>query len=315
CSTSSTSRTEPRAPTDIRLLLRGSVRDVELVLHGAGGTVFEMRGAAFSLLPAVVFPDGFHPIGGEFLRENVVDGRLAGTLAVSGLEGELVLEAASFSRAAATVSASVDWTQPAPSFRNGLVEAPSVVTVPDGASRLSLLLEPDRAAGRDDEAWVAVFGPHDERLAVLRLRPGEVATLATPWAGDYVVAPLSGRVVVGADRLSSDFEPRPLALERTHAPAQPSRSGMDVRNETVEPRGVPFAVAFEPARATLFGCPDAFLRLDHAGDAIAVQDGRRAPDLLRASALLGDGGLTVASHAAPRGCTPAAFVITAYLRG
>lgn len=331
-----------RAPAHLRLLLQGSYEDLDVRVVGDGGPVLVAEHPSDGVgSPPVVTLD-LQEIPSEGYGENVRDGLLTAKVVAADFEGVLLLEAESFSRArppAGDVQATAD----EPRFTFGVLpDQPVSFQVRSGAERVFLFQERDGEAddaapaneaceaefGAPDEcppgAIVALFGPDDERVAIVQVPADRtVAISVAPFgAGEWVAVLLHGAASLGTDLVPADFELHPLEVRAAFSPSAPaSDSGGEYARseEGAAVSGIPFRAAIGQGSDPFGGlpllasCGPASLSLLQDGETIAAwgySSGESdVPELLM------DGGeLTVAYDDFGPGCPQAILAIEGYVR-
>jgi len=311
-----------RAPTSLALLAEGGFNSLRITLRSGNETVLH---ADLAGGPAVPFFDGLTDVQATSAPEKARDGHLDGTLVVDGLQGAIVLEAGVLSLAA---PAGQDRVSPAawpPPFTYGKLPAvPVAFQVASAATEVRLA-----SAATDGDAWVALFGPGDERLATVQVAPHQPVAVELPGAGTYVAAVLEGNLTLGADAAPADFSLVPLSVSTIDLPeSTASPDGYGQSNATLTPDAAT-GVVFDarPAQADMVGavpafglaCGDESLRLLRGGpdgEAVAAWGPGWADPTLRAGALLANGPMTVWSDSTgnPSGCPHEVVRFVAYHR-
>ncbi|HEX2065261.1 MAG TPA: hypothetical protein VHI93_00470 [Candidatus Thermoplasmatota archaeon] len=293
-----------RAPTSLRLLAAGEHTSLEVELRSPSGPVLSATSGGFSTLrslgPALV------EVESEFHRENVRDGHLAGHVRAQDIEGVVLLEAASFSRAEPPALDAAP-TRASPRFSYGhLPDVPARFQTGPRASQLLLHGNPTLDGNR---TWVGLFDGHGRRLGTVPVEVG--ATLAVPVAASttYVVALLRGNATLGADAAPSDFELHPLRVRAQTLPAEGAGRGGEYGQGAVDADGGGvFAVEpvlVSPGSGTLpffdpfvNGCLEGTVRVAQGNETLGHWDGRAlqrfaSPDPGDAALRVRDGPLRV----------------------
>jgi hypothetical protein len=335
-----------RAPSAIRILEHAATfQDLQVVVSGRDGVVYEVD---LNGNPPVLPGDSVLP--GEGFPENVRDGELTVTMRSSSFRGTLLLEAASYSRAAVD-GGGAHPASGVPRFTYGLLpDQPVSFEVREGAKQVYLWVEaggPSQAttsssrpssstacAARssagcgDDRPAVALFGPHDERVATVLVPANGTVAVPVREAGKWVAVLLRGEATLGADAVPGDFELHPLGTVQATTPSASAGGSDGSYGESREPlavQGVPYHLdaAFEYPGATfvgfpgftLTGCGDPTLAVLRAGETVAawgyatVADPDWEPDLY-----LGDGALEAAHSDYGDACGRLVAVVTGYER-
>jgi hypothetical protein len=337
-----------RAPAALRVVERAaSYQDLTVSVTGRDGVVHSVDTTGNQ--PPFPAYDGVVP--GETYPENIRDGALAATVHASQFEGTLLLEAESFSRAAVD-DGGAHASRDVPRFTYGrLPDGPVSFEVRDGARQLYLWIEANgtsqtastspspsqsqracdahslASSCRDLRPAVALFGPHDERVATVILPAGQTFAVPVHQAGKWVAVLLRGEATLGADAVPGDFELHPLDTAEAATPAQ-AAGGSDgsygEQREALAVAGVPYhvdVVQQYPGSNTPFGLPD--FGVADCGSSLAVLSGGETiaawgytgvtapswdPDLYL-------GGALEAVHADSGGaCGRLAAVVTGYQR-
>jgi len=179
-------------------------------------------------------------------------------------------------------------------------------------------------AGYDGDAWVALFGPGDERVATVDVPPGHSAIVHVEHPGRYVAALLAGNASVGADAAPSDFALTPARVSATDLPAaSASPDGYGQSNATFTPdagTGVLFdarpVVVFTVSTLPSLACGDEALRLLEGETPLAAWHWQWGAPVVPAGALLHGGPATAWSDSTgnPSGCPHEAIRFLAYHR-
>lgn len=291
-----------RAPTELRVIGNDATfQDLSILVTGRGGVVYEVE-----LGPNT--PVGFTQFSivlpGESYPENVRDGELRVEMHSSAFDGTLVLEASSFSRATVD-DGGAHATLDVPRFTYGaLPDAPVSFEVREGATQVYLWVEDSSsetstassrgsssacsarsstaAACKDERPAVALFGPHDERVATVLVPVKGTVAVPVPEAGKWVAVLLRGDATLGADAVPGDFELRPLDTVDASTPSGAAGGSDGSYGESREPlavQGVPFHVAYVreyagsgiPAVPELgLGCGEGTLAILRDGETIAA---------------------------------------------
>lgn len=333
-----------RAPTDVLLYVHASFESLDVRVQGRSGPVLEV--STGSSVPFAGVYSG--PMRGEAYPENVRDGELVAHVEASAFEGDVVLEAASYSRAR-PAEAAATWTGEVPRFTYGdLPDHPVAFDVHRDAVRLYLWQERGEVAdgaaceaeGGDadacgpEDAHVALFGPDDRRVATVAVPPDRVVALPVHEPGSWVAVLLGGEATLGADRVPGDFELHPLDVGQQTFPGGAAGSddgSYEEERSAVRLDGVPYRVhAVElsgtgtgpvlDARPLVLGtCTSGALALLHGGETIGAWGydslgSVRAPEQQDPSLLLGDGPLEVAYGDHGPGCDRPGVAFDTYRR-
>ncbi len=264
-----------RAPLTLRLLASHSYNGLTVQVHGAKGLVLAAEGAGGEAmpLPGFPFPPSLEEVAATFYPENLVDGRLNVTLTAEGLEGAVILESWSYSRALPLAPPVAALPLASPAFLYGpLPDRPVMFQVHPQAKALLLQLEGNLSDGRDAPARnasaevpagsVMLFDAADRPLGVIAVPAGAVVSLPVTGGGAFVAVARSGTILLGADRAPADFELHPLETWEDWQPPQPAGTGDEYTQATweVPVQGVLYGVASDETYGTLptvglFGCP------------------------------------------------------------
>jgi hypothetical protein len=326
-----------RAPSHLRLLLQGSYADLDVRVVGAGGPVLVAEAPSGGFGPPVVAL-GLDEIPSEGYGENVRDGLLTAKVAAGDFEGVLLLEAESFSRARPPAAA-VEALEGEPRFTFGVLpDQPVSFQVRAGAERIYLFQERDggspaepaceaaEAPGLDGDcppgAVVALFGPHDERVAIVEVPADGVVAVRSVGAGEWVAVLLSGEASLGTDLVPADFELHPLEVEVAFTPeSHASGRGGEYASADgpANVAGVPFRAAIGETSDPFGGlpllasCGPASLALRQDGETIGSW-GHSGQPSGQPELLLDGGELTVAYDDFGPGCPQAILAIEGYVR-
>lgn len=259
-----------RAPAALRIVEHAAAfQDLQVRVTGREGTVHEVDVGGSPATPPVspFFADPESVLPGETYPENIRDGELTVDLRSSSFEGTLVLEADSFSRAAADAGAAHP-TRDVPRFTYGLLpDHPVAFEVREGSRQVYLWVEASGSSSSSssspssssatacnarsapdackDESLpaVALFGPHDERVATVVIPAGQTVAVPVHEAGKWVAALLRGQATLGADAVPGDFELHPLDTKEATTPDAPAGGNDGSYGEATVPlrtEGVPF---------------------------------------------------------------------------
>ncbi|HEX2065339.1 MAG TPA: hypothetical protein VHI93_00865, partial [Candidatus Thermoplasmatota archaeon] len=294
-----------RAPTSLRLLAAGDYASLEVELHSPLGPILSAKAVGFATLSGIG-PAGLAEVESEFHGENVRDGHLAGHVRAQDLEGVVLLEAASFSRAEPPALDAAP-TRASPRFSYGhLPDVPARFQTGPRASQILLRGDPTPDGNR---TWVGLFDGHGRRLGALPVEAG--ATLAVPVAASttYVVALLRGNATLGADAAPSDFELHPLRVRAQTLPAEGAGRGGEYGQGAADADGggvfavEPVLVSTGPGtfplgEPFLNGCLEGTVRVAQGNETLGHWDGRALqrfarPDPGHAALRVRDGPLRV----------------------
>lgn len=321
----------PRAPSDLRVLANGPWANLTVEVHNDRGLVLSAQDPGLIAAPTPGgTPRTLETMLGAAVPQNLRAGPAAAHVRADDLAGAVVLELESFSRAALPGPALTGPAVGDVRFTYGaLPDGPVAFTV--HASTRALMLWQDGPAA--DNASVALFGPHDEPLGVVRVPSKGTAQVPVAAGGDYVAVRLGGRVSLGADRTPSAFDLRPLEVQETTLPSGPM--GLNGRyaigNETLDAVG---AFELRPGSLTsdgpdlqegqtpLGGCDRGrFLRVDQGGETLVatLERGNDAAievaSFAEGTLALGQGPLTVTHDGfGGDGCARPAVVVRSYVR-
>ena len=324
-----------RTPTGLRLLADGEFGWLELALSGPAGEVFRAEsGPATSFAE---FGDYLREVEGKFLASRARTERLQGTLDVEDLQGVLVLEAYSYSRAVPMGQDRQGQRSGRAPFEYGLLPSvPVAFDVASGASQLYLTALPDASlvgpkgfGGKDKvAAWVAVFGPDDVKLASVPVYLGTYTTVQVSQPGTYVAALLQGNATLGADVAPGKLGLRPLRVDIHELPQQAAGTSGNYGQESEDPgsegslQGVTFDVRpvtiDEPLTSPIpsFACSmQESLRIIQEGEVVAAYGPQWPNASLPTGALLGNGPLTLWHDGfGGSGCMRNGVAVHTYLR-
>ncbi|MFA5944200.1 MAG: hypothetical protein WC876_07015 [Candidatus Thermoplasmatota archaeon] len=278
-----------RAPAALNLVFSGSFSNLDVRVTSSTGTVLETEDGGSGSVPLQNFGG---VIAAETRMQNVRDGRLTAHITADGFEGVLLLEAYSFSRAAAP-SVPVEAVDGVARFTYGaLPDQPVAFQVRDGAQSLYLWQEAadleacagegtiDTGASTAEDcpsAVVALFDGNDQRFATVQVPAKGTLRIPVSEPGDYVAVLLYGQATLGADRVPTDFELHPLEVVTATAPERaPSSDGQyEQVREPMQAVGVPFSL--RPERGSdndliplpsAEGCDDGTLSVLQAGETV-----------------------------------------------
>lgn len=247
-----------RAPQLLRVLAAGTYSGLTVKITGAGGPLLEASGSAGPDLIPIPGGNGFQTVSQVFFSENVQDARLNVTLHADDLDGVIILEALSYSRAPDIIPAGARAAPENAMFTYGLLpDRPVRFQVHPEATELRLLAPMDGgdvpdatqqgipgANTTEVAARVALYDTKDNKIAGLELAPGEAIAVPVSGGGDYVAVALDGAVILGADRAPADFELHPLVVQEQYEPSQPpSQRDEYAQSKTqVDAAGTPFRI-------------------------------------------------------------------------
>lgn len=340
-----------RAPTALRVVAAAAAfQDLEVRVFGREGTVHRVSTGSVASAPVPAY-DGV--LSGTSYPENVRDGALGVEAYSSSFEGTLILEAESFSRAA-IAEGGAHATRDVPRFTYGaLPDQPVSFEVREGAKAVYLWVESGSGtsdgsssssspapsssdctsrstsdACTDARAAVALFGPHDERVATVLVPANRTIAVPVHEAGRWVAVLLRGEATLGADAVPGDFELHPLDTAEATTPSAPaggSDGSYGEKREPLEVAGIPFhveAVRRYPG-GTFLGFPDFGIAGCGSSGAAVLRDGETVgawgyvgieepgwdPDLY-----LGDGALEAVHSDHGNACDRLVLVVTGYQR-
>lgn len=231
-----------RAPADLRVLASGPWSNLSVVIEGTVGRMVTASGSGSS--PPSLLGDAreLRALPGAATPQNLRAGNASARIQADALEGAVVLEVETFSRASLPIPGK---TGPTGAFSYGALPLePVAFTVHPRAKTLSLW----QASGATSPAHVALFGPHDEPYGVLRVPPTGALAVAIRGAGEYVAVRLDGNVSLGADRTPAAFDLRPLPVKEAILPQQVA--GSNGRYALVSETPTPTTwFALDPAQA------------------------------------------------------------------
>lgn len=295
-----------RTPTGMRLWTDGSFNWLELALGGPAGEVFRATSG-----PTASFGDfgtALREVEGLFHASRARNERLVGKLDVEDLQGALILESFSYSRAIPPGQDLQGQRPGRPPFEYGLLPSvPVAFEVAPSAQRLYFAALADArevgpfGGGPDSiAAWVSVFGPDDRKLASVPVRAGTYTTLAVNQPGTYVAVLLQGNATLGADAAPKNLGLLPLGVEVQEGPQRPAGSSGNYGQDSEELAAVPFDVRptriddpFTSPIPSLACSMQESLRILQDGEVVAafgpMWDSRDVP----AGALLGNGPVTL----------------------
>lgn len=227
-----------RTPTFMGLLFGGETQDLDVKVTGATGTVLTSEGAyAATRQGANTFI--VEPLPSEFSGQGAKSSDYDVRVTAPHFEGVLILEAYSYSRHVPANPVDATSSEDDVTFTYGeLPGRPVSFQVHKDARALYAWAKDPRPAEEqeaciDDDgqgnassaaacgspsdhvAYVAVYGPDDERLGIYRLVPGTLAKIPVARGGDYVAVSHGGLVVMGADKVPVDFEMHVLDVSST----------------------------------------------------------------------------------------------------
>lgn len=269
-----------RPPLDAQLFLSGSATQLEIAVRGKGGILLEYRGPPWG--QSILFPfQEWVPIPATATLENAVDGNLTYQIRHQNLQGAVVLETRTYSRA-------VHWVQPIvpepnATFRYGTLPAvPVRFEVHPRATGLSL--------EASEATRVAIFDPSDVLVGRFVLEAGQRTWVPVTGGGTFAAVRLGGEVVLGSDRAPSPFDLHPLEIRRTlMPPAVPGSLGQYGQSDgTTEPEGTLYALAWDgaPRRGGFLACATISIGILQGGEMVGWFD--NGPDDL-ATDYLGQG--------------------------
>ena len=286
-----------RAPSSLRLVHRGGYEDLAVVVMGESGLVLQAESPGAFASPPPIGGFGFEQVPSQAFEENVRGGRLSAQVSASDMDGVLLLEAWSYSRARPLPS-DVAVASEAPRFTYGVLpDQPVSFSVRAGTERLYLLYEgtetdgicPESRPGVPDDGetpcpdagLVALFDPDDRRVATVRVPFNQTVAVPVDREGEWVAVLLDGEATLGSDRAPADFELHPLEIRSAQLPtdsASPQRGEYGQASAAVDGQGVLFRIAGQyelPSVAQLPiatgpGCGPASLVAFRGGEAIGV---------------------------------------------
>jgi hypothetical protein len=273
-----------RAPTALRIVAHdASFQDLEVRVTGRDGVVHEVQ---LGTTPTP-FPSYEEALPGDSYPENIRDGELTVEMRSTSFKGALILEADSYSRALVDEGGAHP-SRDVPRFTYGaLPDQPVSFEVRSGAKQVYLWVEargssqtpspssssrptqdPEPCARQtaqaeacqDKRPVVALFGPHDERLATVVVPANQTVAVPVRDAGTWVAVLLRGDATLGADAVPTDFELHPLDTVQATTPDGPAGGSDGSYGEERVPlhvEGVPFHVEAlqESATGGMFGVP------------------------------------------------------------
>lgn len=260
-----------RTPVSLRLLADGGFSSLHLYLEGIDGDVVleaEAYGDPLPLLGCSLceVPSTFH---GAAAR----DGQLIGTLETRDLQGTIVLEAVSFSRAEPPGQAAVGTQPRPPHFTYGrLPGQPVAFEVAAGAHRLAFWQDVKQGW----MGWVVVFDGQDRKVATVPVTINDISTLQVTGPGTFVAVVVAGNnVTMGADAAPQDHALAPLRTHFKDIPAEPpgkegayGQANMTVaRDRLFDIRPVDVEAPYQPVIAC-YG--DGKVRVQQGGETIGA---------------------------------------------
>jgi hypothetical protein len=204
-----------RAPTALRVLATGPNSGLAVEVRSSKGIVLTADGDTAGPSAAIGDPVSLYAIPGTLTPQNIRDGELVVRVTADDLAGAVVLEAQSFSRVRLPTPQRQGPDPSDVSFTYGsLPGGPVGFTVHRDARTLVLWQEGTPEAN----ATVALFGPHDERIATVLVPAVGTAEVAVSGGGDFVAVLLEGKATLGADVAPSDFDLHPLGVAKAVVP-------------------------------------------------------------------------------------------------
>lgn len=297
-----------RPPNALFVLSGGGHEGLQVIARSEVGLVLEANPPP-RVAGSMLTGHRLDPLAADVFPANIGGGRLAVEVHADHLDGALLLEAWSYSRAAPRAAPTSMEGELV--FDHGSTDGrPVRVGLHAKATLLGLQ--------NDDEgnATVAVLGPGDERIGVYRVAPN--STVRVPvGGGEHVVAPLTGDVRVLVDRVPQDFEMHPLeTTEQVYPRRAVGDSGRyGQRSTEVEVDGVVFDAQAAPSSGGgLFPCHrGASTRLMADGETIGVWSGGHASEPFEVARRLA-GDLSVVMDGIGADCDGPAVRLVAYVR-
>lgn len=327
-----------RAPSSLRLLVRGDYQDLAVTVVGRVGTVLDSTSSGTPLgTPGL---GAFGEVSSETHSENIRDGELNATVTASSFQGVLLLEATSFSRAR-PLQGGAETATPRPRFSYGtLPDHPVSFTVRQGAKTLSLWTDGGAPTGKPActganctvAAWVALFGPDDARVATVAVPTNGTLSVPVHQAGAWVAILLNGHALIGADQTPGDFELHEIGVHQSSVPdaaAGGTNGSYGQSRQPVAGDGVPFQLTpkemaggggtlpTDPFPNFAGGCPTPASTLLQDGEAIGnwgYSSLLEKLDGAEATRLLDGGALSLVHDDFGPGCTRMGLVIDSYQR-
>jgi hypothetical protein len=310
-----------RPPTLMRLLSDGSYGHLEVVLRDEAGPVLESEwGGPFLDQP---FFRSLEEVPSTFHGDRAVGRNLTGKLSAEDLQGVVLLESWSYSRALPHGQDRVHALDAPPRFSYGrLPQAPVAFHVAADAKTLVAWSE-GPAKPKQGTAWVLVFDAEDRKVASLPVEPGTYTAMDVRGGGEYVAVLLGGNATLGADASPATLGLRPLDVRGKTFPKDPAGKDGEYAQEegTAAAEGVLFDV--RPARADdrLFlpspiDCPPGpSLRVLQHGETLGAWGPSWDPARTPVGVLLGDGEASLWHDGfGPSACSRWAAETVAYVR-
>ena len=316
-------------PTGLVLYADGDFGDLHLELSSPAGEVFRSDWGGAKFDPP--FYEQLEPVPGTFHSENVRSPSLEGRLDVEDLQGVLLLDATSYSRA---LPAGQELVSKGPStvsvgYRQyGLLPPrPVAFHVSSQATHLAFWNDgalPSSSLRAPDPSWVAIYDAKDRKLASVPVLPGTVTTLQVEAAGEYVAVLLSGNATLGADAAPPELGLKPLDTLTQVVPQRPAGKGGEYgqANETIAPQGVLYGIGPTEIMDALafpqpqFVClPEPSLRILQGGEVLAAWGPQWQPEGGPVGVLL-DGSETTLWHDGfgPSDCPRLGAKLLSYVR-
>lgn len=308
-------------PTALRLLSDGSYGRLEVLLRDEAGPVLESEwGGPFLEQP---FYRGLEEVPSVFHGERAVGRNLTGQLSAEDLQGVVLLESWSYSRALPHGQDRVHEVDAAPRFSYGrLPQAPVAFHVSPRATTLVAWTE-EPAKPKQEASWVLVFDAEDRKVASLPILPGTYTAVDVRGGGAYVAILLGRNATLGADASPATLGFRPLDLRTGTLPEDPAGKdgeyGQD--EETVAGEGILFDVRPAIADDRIFlptpvDCPPSpSVRVLQGDGSLGAWGPAWRASSTPVGALLGDGEAAVWHDGfGPSACSRWAAETVAYLR-
>jgi hypothetical protein len=317
-----------RAPSALRLLLDGAASDLSVRMDGPDGTVLQAHVDADPLF--AIGPSGLSldPLSAMVYEENLRGAAYTVTASAASLEGVVLLEAESFSRARAVPHGAAPTSEQARFTYGVLPDQPVAFDVHRDANRVLLWQEGRDCTDDCTDAVVALFGPDDARVATVHVPANTTLAVPVGRPGTWVAVVLDGVVTLGADRVPADFELHPLEVLETSSPSQHAggQNNYGQGHEEAAVAGIPFHFGTVEDFGGGFGntpenflgltaCGPPSLRLVQGNETLAAWGfyGLEGPGL-DVHALVGDGGLSVVHDDFGPGCPRLALRVMGYQR-
>lgn len=317
----------PRAPAALRVLGNGPWTNLSVTVRNDAGVMLAAADVGFVDPDLLGSPRSLQALPGTLTPSALRAGAATAHVRAEDLGGAIVLEVETFSRVAlpTTPSSGIDANVP---FTYGpLAAGPQAFTVHERARTLHAW-NPHGTL----PAAVALFGPHDEALGVLRIPPASSVLQAVSGGGEYVAVLLAGNASLGADRTPAAFDLRPLEVQQQAAPSAVAGANgrYALANETLDGERVyalqlgsiespPTGVLESPGLTT--GCDGGrFLRVTQGSEALAVvqetSEGLRGMETLALGSLVlrGEGLQVQHDGFGDDGCNRPVVVALRYVR-